>query len=294
MSNGSALSWTGGNLKLAFSPGLSFVVAVSMGANFSCVKKSAPDQAMAVTQMVTWGGRPPVSGLDSLPADTTDAGAAIRYHHLVFAGPEGAAVNLRLQEFRTDYWAFAAWRKRGVGYSAQRGAVRIQGKWHFAQGRYVGEADTAGIGFSVSVLRDNLLFAGEPEFPIPAPFASFPLLGRISNSEQVHGSGFLGFSWVGPVFSAEFNCHGDTALAFRGELQHSDSINAWMGPWKGKIDTLKSVRDWRFQGVDEFRRPMAFWIFREGVAGFSGCYDPVLESEYLEKMQKTQVFWRKP
>jgi hypothetical protein len=64
--------------------------------------------------------------------------------------------------------------------------------------------------------------------------------------------------------------------------------------WVGKVDSSRGAEEWLFRGVDEFRRPMVFWVFGEGVAGFSGCYDSVLENEYVEKMQITQVFWHKP
>lgn len=260
----------------------------------ACDRTESRRDALPLSQKVTWGGHLPGRVVDSVPMDTVDPGAPIRIHHLVFAAAEGAEFKMTIREFRADYWAFAAWKRKTAGEFTQRGAMRQGDKWVFSQGRFMGEADTSGSGLSVAVFRDNLLFAGESEFPMPALFASFPLLGRVPNREQVVQFDFLGNIWRGPVFSAEFHCHGDTALALRAFPQNPDSLRAWMAPWKGTVDTLKGGREWHFRGVDEFRRPVVFWVFSEGVMGFFGCYDPILEKEYLEKMQKTQVFWHQP
>jgi hypothetical protein len=39
---------------------------------------------------------------------------------------------------------------------------------------------------------------------------------------------------------------------------------------------------------------MIFWVFSEGIMGFSGCFDPELAQGYAENLQKTMVFWHKP
>lgn len=277
--------------KPALMPRLLCIFALGLSA---CDKAESERDALPLSQKITWAGHPPVRVADSVPGDTADPGAPIRVHRLVYAAPGVLEFNLAVSEFRADHWAFSAWQRRSAGESPHRGAFRSGDKWIFAQGRYVGEADTSGSGFSVAALRENLLFAGESEFPLPALFASFPLLGRIPNRERVVRNDFLGHSWLGPVFIAEFQCHGDTALAFRAMPQSPESLRAWMAPWKGSVDSLKGGREWRFTGVDEFRNPMVFWVFPEGLMGFSGCHDPIQEKEYLEKMQKTQVFWHQP
>ena len=267
------------------------VLASGLG---SCDKRENAANMLPVAQKVAWAGQPPVSVADSAPSDTADPGAVIRVHRLVFQIREGASFTVTLREYRADYWAFAAWLERSAGETTVRGAFRSGPNWIFSQGRYLGVADTGGSGMSVAALRENLVFAGEPEFPLPALFSSFPLLGRIAKSERIVRKGFLGNSWEGPVFSADFHCQHDTATAFRAAPQAADSLRAWMLPWKGVKDSLKGGRDWRFHGVDEFQRPMVFWVFPGGVAGFSGCFDLVSEKEYVEKMEKTQVFWHIP
>lgn len=260
----------------------------------ACGKSGNSTNSIPLMQKVIWTGRPAQSITDSIPIDTVEPASVIRVHRLVFHGREGAPFVVSLREYRADHWAFAAWLTWSAGEPPLRGAIRSGPRWIFSQGRYLGIADTAGSGISVAAFRENLVFAGEPEFPVPALFAAFPLLGRISNSERVVREEFLGYAWMGPVFSADFHCHGDTATAFRAPSQNADSLRAWMLPWKGRSDSLEAGRHWQFRGEDEFRRPMIFWVFSGGVAGLSGCFDPVLEKEYVEKMEKTQVFWHKP
>ncbi len=201
---------------------------------------------------------------------------------------------MTLREYRTEYWAYAAWQRHAVTTANRDGWLRSGDRWFFRRGVYLGELDSAAGLFGAETKKGKLAFAGEPESLLPPEFESFPLLGRIVGSERIIASDFLGNAWRGPIFSVAYHCHGDTALAFRGFPQGTDSIKSWMRDWKGRTEGAYPGREWRFIGLDEFRRPMIFWVFSEGVMGFSGCFDPLLAGEYAEKMEKTKVFWHNP
>lgn len=297
MPDGAPLSGAGGNVNSVIRRNARLPAAllpVLLFMPIACEKSENAANAVPVAQLVVWAGQNAQIVTDSIPLDTVEPASVIRVHRLAFQGREGVPFVVSLREYRADHWSYAAWLTRSAGETTTRGAMRSGSSWIFSQGRFLGIADTAGSGISVAAFRENLVFAGEPEFPVPVLFSSFPLLGRISKSERVVNGEFLGYSWSGPVFSAEFHCHDDTATAFRASPQNAESLRLWMLPWKGTRDSLKAGHDWHFHGVDEFHRPMIFWVFSGGVAGFSGCYDPVLEKEYVEKLEKTQIFWRKP
>ena len=245
-----------------------------------------------VSQRVAWSGRFATDAKDSVLSDTVSAGACLRTHRLEFAGTDPLILNLR--EYRTAYWAFAAFRRLERGEPPREGWLATGDRVYVVHGAYLGELDSAAGSNSVGTLRDRLKFVGSAATSLPPEFESFPLLGRIPNSERVGTEDFLGHAWEGPIFSVAYHCHGDTALAFRGFPQSAKRVAEWMFGWKGEVDSTHSGREWRFKGVDEFRRPMIFGFFSEGVAGFSGCFDPLLAQEYIEKMKKTQVFWHKP
>jgi hypothetical protein len=146
----------------------------------------------------------------------------------------------------------------------------------------------------VHFVKTNLAFQGEELFQKPIGFQAFPLSGRIPHSERVILREFQGRKWTGPVFSARYRCHEDTATAFRAFPQSQDSLRSWFHEWHGKSDTLTWGREFRFLGQNEFHEPVVFWVFPEGILGLVGCYDSILAEAYAQKMQKMTVLWTKP
>jgi hypothetical protein len=267
-----------------------------------CRLSHETEATLPLAQRVTWSGRLPVAVSDSIPSDTDSTAASIRIHRLEFAGPEGP-FHLELREYRTAYWAFAAWQSLAPN-RPREGCFRLGSRWVFAHGPYLGITDSSAGSLYPGEFKDRLAFAAErseggqsrpePLFALPSEFESFPLLGRIPGSERVSEGDFLGSRWSGPVFSAEYRCHEDTAIAFRAFPQKAESLEAFSALWKGKREPGPGGQGWRFQGQDEFSRPMIFEVFSEGLMGFSGCFDPATAHEYVEKLRKTQVFWRHP
>jgi hypothetical protein len=161
----------------------------------------------------------------------------------------------------------------------------------------VGVTDSSAGELYPEEFRERLAAAEEPAILFPEQFKAFPLLGRIPGSERIFTRDFLGGSWSGPVFSVGYPCHGDTAIAFRTLARDAGSLAEWMKPWKGPAplgETGNFALEKRYQGADEFGRPMILRAFSDGILGISGCYDSELGQEYAEKMRKMQVFWHDP
>jgi hypothetical protein len=250
---------------------------------------------LTLPQKVTWNGNPPSRYSDSLLAgvDSSAFETAFRIHSFEFPGPD--SVRLQLEEYSEASGAYSAFQRAASMEEMGQGWYRHENELVFFQGKYLGRLFRAqNEGMDDDILKGNLRFKDQELFAKPGEFAAFPLLGRIPASERVIPAHFLGCAWGGPVFTVGYRCHGDTATAFRAYAQNRDSIRTWLMRWSGKTDTLNWGRELHFKGRDEFRRPLIFWFFSEGVMGFSGCSDSVLAEEYAQKLQKTAVLWPEP
>jgi hypothetical protein len=255
-----------------------------------------------MSQRVTWDEAIALSYSDSLiqseggNEDTLSLAAVRspwRVHRFLFAGPD--SLELGLFEYREAYWAYAAFQSAAGKAGITRGMFEEGKTLHFLHGALLGELKAmTGSEIEPASLLENLSFQGEDLFLLPKEFAAFPLLGRIPHSERVISSHFLGRQWRGPVFTVGYKCHGDTATAFRAFPQDFNAAKLWIQDWSGKSDTLGWGREIHFQGLDEFHRPLIFWVFSEGIMGFAGCFDTILSQEYAEKMEKSAILWPKP
>lgn len=256
-------------------------------------------------QRVSWLGHfADAYSVDSNDDSSADASAFTprRAHHFRFASD---SLQLDLEEFAHAYQAFARFQAQADEQSMADGYFRSGDKLVFLTGRFLGSlrAKTALVPTRFLaerlVIEDGAEPSGKPSAPhqLPEEFGAFPLLGKIENSERIYDRDFLGRAWTGPVFSVQYRCGSDTATAFRAFAQN-ESVKAWSKDWSGKQDTLGGLlpgqKEFRFDGTDEFRRPLIFWFFSSGVMGLEGCWDPVMAAEYAEKMEKTQVLWPKP
>lgn len=260
-----------------------------------------------LSQRITWCGRTPSGAYDSIPADTSLPEACVRILELEFPGAE-TPFRMELRAYREPKFAFAAWQSLGgmarSGEGAQGSAeaaartgggyLRAGSRWAFVHGAYLGLTDTSAANLYPEEFKERLAIAGEPVFMLPPEFEAFPLKGRIPGSERVFRRDFLGTPWRGPIFTVAYDCHGDTALAFRGFPQNADSLAHAYSHWKGRAETAKNGKTQGFIGEDAFGYPIILKQFPEGILGFSGCFDPQLNQEYLEKMQKMRFFWHKP
>jgi hypothetical protein len=199
-----------------------------------------------------------------------------------------------MRKYRTDYFAFAALESLDPARFSAGDLLRTGKGWAFCHGPYLGLTDSVALNLGREELKARLRIGGEAPVALPREFEAFPLLGRVPGSERVWLRDFLGGPWRGPVFSVAYRCSGDTAIAFRGLPQKEADLEDYLSLWKGHRDRGKNRNSWRFEGVDEFGRPMLFRFSPKGILGFSGCYDSVQGQEYLEKMEKTGVFWNNP
>lgn len=231
---------------------------------------------------MTWEGRAPTAYY----SDTSG-------HHLEFIGQD--TVRLILREFDRELGAFAAFSEKANPKEMNDGTYRERNSLGFYHGRFLGEIQSAQAGLMpANLLKTKLVFQGEELFLKPEEFQSFPLIGRIPKSERVILRHFLGKNWPCPVFSVQYRCHGDTATAFRAFASSRDSSFSWISGWEGKVDTLSRGKEIHFQGQNEMREPLLFWVFSENVMGMVGCYDPTLALVYAQKMQKMTVLLPDP
>jgi hypothetical protein len=271
---------------------LLLLVALLGGCRLS---KSEEKPPIPLSQKVAWGGQVATEyfSAPAIGSDTANPGNPIRLHTFKFTGLD--TVQLQLAEYRNPYWAFASFQNASNAWELAEGFHRDRDALIFHHGAFTGTLKYASAGLvPAEFLKEKLSFQGEELFAKPMEFAAFPLLGRIANSERVIAEHFLGREWQGPVFSVSYRCHGDTSIAFRAFGQNFQEVQSWMNEWSGKRDTLNWGREIHFQGLDEFQRPLIFWVFSEGVMGFTGCFDSALAQEYALKMEKTAVLWPKP
>jgi hypothetical protein len=283
----------------------SLLISTLIGCRFS--KAPETTAPLPLSHRVTWGGvaamdysDAPIPNQDGNQGGKQNAlsaaesvGSPWREHRFLFANPD--SLELRLIEYREAYWAYAAFQAAAGKAGIARGTFKEGQTLRFLHGVFYGELKALnGAEIEPAALFDKLLFQGEDRSVSPKEFAAFPLLGRVPYSERVISSHFLGRQWRGPVFTVGYKCHDDTATAFRAFPQDFQAAKLWLRDWSGKADTLDWGREIRFQGLDEFRRPLIFWIFSEGIMGFAGCFDPLLSQEYAEKMEKSAILWPKP
>ena len=269
------------------------LLAALLGA---CRLSQTPEEPpLPLSLQVRWSGKTAARYSDSIPKDANRdrTGMPVHVHSFAFSGTD--SLLLRLKEYRHAYEAYAEFEKSASAEALAAGFYRERNALVFHHGKFLGELEYARPGLVPSrFLKENLAFHGEELFAKPEEFTAFPLLGRIQHSERVIARHFLGKDWQGPVFTVGYRCNSDTGTAFRAFAQNSDSVKSWLRGWQGRKDTLDWGREIRFQGADEFRRPLIFWFFSEEVMGFEGCFDSLLTHEYAEKMQKTAVLWPKP
>jgi len=254
-----------------------------------------PDpEPLPLPQRLLWSGNIPVfHGVEALresSLSTPDSGkdtGTVFLHRFRFSGDD--SMTLTLQEYRRDYWALHAFRKRAhfseIGSEFQREGTSLI----FQHGPFLGRAQSPNRTLSFVEFKQRLAFSGEDLFRKPYVFDTFPWAGRIPHSESVIPRYFLGKSWNGPVFCVRYACGGDTALAFRAGLQSQLELAKWIRiTWQGKIDSTDAV--FAFRGLDEFKNPLWISVLSAGLAGISGCPDSRLSFAYLEKMKKTAFF----
>lgn len=269
------------------------LAALVLGA---CRYFQKPDpEPLPISSRLTWDGLAPEK-YAAFPASAKGSqisSGVTGVHEFEFAGAD--SVGLRLHEYREPFLAYEAFQKRATFAEISEGYFRKGGNLIFFHGPYSGEVRFINGGMvPAHYLKEKLVFKGEPLFLSPFEFASFPLLGRIPHSERVYANHFLGRNWRGPVFSVSYRCHGDTATAFLANAQDMKMVDIWLQEWHGRSDTLGRGSELRFQGRDEFRRPLVFWVFLDAIVGMEGCSDMELALEYTRKLGKMRTISSKP
>jgi hypothetical protein len=248
-------------------------------------KLNAPvkDIAIPLSQRITWEGRQAVTYFE----DTTKGN-----YSFTFLGID--TVYLKLQDFSQEYLAYAAFSAKASPHEISDGYYRDKSNLVFFHGRFLGEIQYAHSGLiPAHFFKSNLTIKDEELFLLPTEFNSFPALGRIAKSERVQTTNFMGINWGKPVFSAQYLCHGDTAMAFRVLGVDSRILQLKKG-WIGRFDTLKLGDEILFQGQNNLQEPLVYESYPDGILGIIGCFDPELSLAYAKKLKKMTVLLNKP
>ncbi len=117
----------------------------------------------------------------------------------------------------------------------------------------------------------------------PAIFFSFPLSGRVENSEFVVPRWFLGREKLGETVGASFKCYGKTGVLFRSfswdaQKQFEELKNGFRIFQKSEFGDFK-----QFWGETEYGEPLLLRTNRWGYLGFLGCFDKNIAEEWVEK-----------
>lgn len=265
----------------------SILLGLSLLALSGCRTTSEPEPPpLPISGRVTWEGRGPVEF-------GTDSSGRLKIHTLVFQAPD--TLRLRLIEYPDDVQAYQAFQAKSNLEELRQGYYREGSSQHFFQGPYLAELHhSSGALLSAGLVREKLLFQGESLFQRPRAFQAFPIAGQIPQSERILTPDFLGGKGSEALLAVAYQCHQDTAWLFRSSRPFAKSLSEWLSARQGRADTLKWGREIHFSGILSDGKPVIFWIFKGGVLGVWGCYDPVLAQEYAEKLKKTTILLEKP
>lgn len=195
---------------------------------------------------------------------------------------EGSGI--RLLQFSNETEAYAAFQKIANGEELSLGFAFQKGKTFFRKGAWLGFIGTSTDEDGKQLQTQLDLPANEDWGALPKIYGSFLQQGRIPHSERVLLNRFLGLAISKPVFSAQFDCHGDSAAVylspetpsqFSTEVKSLPGFRMESGVVGGFI--LFSDSGWL--------QPIRLDFSSRGMVGVEGCFDSSLTSNWI-KTQK--------
>ncbi len=191
--------------------------------------------------------------------------------------------SLKILEFPGDAEAYAAFEQLADPAELADGFVQRQDTVFFRKGTWLGE--WLGSGKGPDGLRSKLQLPGSEDWgALPEGFASLLHQGRIYQSERVVMGNFLGLSESAPIFTARFDCRGDSAWIYsspRMPLNFAFEAGKRSGyrlDSSGAEKTVTSKPGWK--------SPLRLDFFKSGMAGVEGCFDDSLTIHWVEIQKK--------
>lgn len=251
-------------------------------------------QQIPISHRVLWKGQPPVSySLDSnSQTDTFFSIKVLGKHVFQFSGLD--SITLTLLEFADEETPFLALQNQFENIEVAEGVINKQNQSIFYHSPYLCVVSYPMVSqIPTRFLKESLVFVEEDLNQLPKKFHSFPLAGRIKNSERIFIDEFLGQRWASPIYSVQYFLNGDTVTLFRMSPQSSlTSRHFTLHKDTRKFDLWN--RELHFEGDDGFRKPVAIWASKVSAYGVFGCYDSLQTVDYAQKLKKMEVLWTNP
>ncbi len=194
---------------------------------------------------------------------------------------EGSGI--KLLQFNSDIEAYAAFQKFSNADELEDGFVLKGDKTLFRKGIWLGLCKLHD-GNIVELVKTNLGLPGDEDWgALPKIYSSFLQQGRVSRSERVLLNRFMGIVTPKPVFSAQFDCHGDSARVYVSpEMPQRFSVE--IGNMTGyRIDS--SAENINVISDSSWTWPARIEFSRFGMVGVEGCFDTSL-TDYWIKTQE--------
>ncbi len=209
----------------------------------------------------------------------------------VFLGND--TMTLNLFRFSKDYFAYQEFSELAKAsnesnFCFQNEYFRKGNTVYFTQGSFLGKLELASHDFiPETYVQENLKKISN--FPSkPKIFDSFLFQNRVLNSERIYSENYLGKKIDKPIFSAQYNCHQDTAIAFRLLKNSGIHFLELIKGWHGQVDTLEHEQ-LVFEGLTDLNIPILVYGSTKGIVGLEGCSDLEIGRPFLQKMQEMTI-----
>jgi hypothetical protein len=188
-----------------------------------------------------------------------------------------------LAEFPDEYLAFGLFKKYASFPVSRKNYFFSKNIAVFLNLKFVGTLVLPeGNNWNNQKIEEFLPLIGS-EFNLPKIYDSFPIKGRIPNSESVTAHHLLGQDFLGEAVSVNFACYNDTAIVFRTFFNpNQKSFHLLVKNYAGRIGTLEKGY-LSFWGVTDFGNAIFLIGHDDGLIGCEGCSDQGLSMQFARK-----------
>ena len=169
---------------------------------------------------------------------------------------------VKLMEFSGENEAYLTFQRFANSRELEEGYLFRGNRVVFRKGKWLGSL-IAGPDESKEWLKNTLRFSEMVDWEgIPAGFSSFIFQNRIPASERVIASHFFGSRLDHKVFSARFECIGDSAWVYFSPGMPPHAV------------------------YTEFNKPLKLDFSEFGMVGVEGCFDDSLTNYWIQVQKK--------
>jgi hypothetical protein len=196
--------------------------------------------------------------------------------------------SLKLLEFAEEVDAYAAFQRFASPAELVDGFAVRGDTLFLRKGPWLGEwvGTPSGSEDAAASVQSKLQLPGPENWgALPEAFSSLLHQGRIYHSERILISRFLGVAIPVPVFTARFDCHGDSAWIYSSPGM-PQSVAFIAGEREGyTLDSVKSEKIILSRPGGKMP-PLRLDFFEGGMVGVEGCFDDSLTTRWIEIQKK--------